>query len=177
MSKEDNKHPDIAKINRAISRWQTQESLKKKEIEIEEQKKREEKRKEELQIKYKKDQSLEEYISIYRQMFPSSSQEHKKFVKKLLKRKIRNNKLDFERKINYIKDNNIELYKTLAIKPCPNFCTSSKGEFKWLYIKEYLETITPDNDEHSQREYKCPSLEDIKEGFHLTSKSEEFLNN
>ena len=109
-------------------------------------------------------------------MFPSSSEEHKKFVKKLLKRKIRNNKLDFERKINYIKDNNIELYKTLAIKPCPNFCTSSKGEFKWLYIKEYLETITPDNAEHSQREYKCPSLEEIKEGFHLTSKSEEFLN-
>ena len=176
MSKEDNKHPDIERIKRAIFSWQARNEAEKERIRLEKEEKLKEKRKEELQIKYKKDQSLEEYIYIYTLMFPSASEEHLKFVKKLLKRKMRNNKLDFERKLNYIKDNNIEHLKTLAIKPCPDFCTSSGGEFKWLYIKEYLETITPDNAEHSQREYKCPSLEEIKEGFHLTSKSEEFLN-
>ena len=194
MSKEDNKHSDIARIKRAISRWQAKEKTKAEQKRLAEE---EAERQRQVELQRQRDKNLSEtgYSETdversYREEKEDEEEnarvqanvdkihlylwkKHKKEYSKLFNLVFPSHKINTDKVSYHLFDNinwNFETKEKngqyIAIKPCPEFCISSEENPKFLYNSIGIQPSTIYAKKNLE-EYKCP----YGVGYHLRSKS------
>ncbi len=193
MSKEDNKHSDIARIKRAISRWQAKEKTKAEQKRLAEE---EAERQRQVELQRQRDKNLSEtgysetdversyrvekedeeenarvqanvdkYIFIYGK---NTKRYSKLFNLVFPSHKINTDKVSYHLfdNINWNFETKEKNGQYIAIKPCPEFCISSEENPKFLYNSIGIQPSTIYAKKNLE-EYKCP----YGVGYHLRTKS------
>ena len=194
ISKEDNKHSDIARIKRAISRWQAKEKTKAEQKRLAEE---EAERQRQVELQRQRDKNLSETgyseTDVERSYRVEKEDEeenarvqanvdkihlylwkkHKKEYSKLFNLVFPSHKINTDKVSYHLFDNinwNFETKEKngqyIAIKPCPEFCISSEENPKFLYNSIGIQPSTIYAKKNLE-EYKCP----YGVGYHLRTKS------
>ena len=193
MSKEDNKHQDIARIKRAISRWQAKEKTKAEQKRLAEE---EAERQRQVELQRQRDKNLSETgfsetdaERSYREHKEDSEinarvqanvdkiqlylwKKHKKEYSKLFNLVFPSHKINTDKVSYHLFDDinwNFETKEKngqyIAIKPCPEFCISSEENPKFLYNSIGIKPSTIYAKKNLE-EYRCP----YGVGYHLRTK-------